>query len=229
MPQITQSLTVRHPRERVWAMLSDAAQVVPCMPGASLTKPPDGTKPGGTGIAGQMRVKLGPITAQFGGEGELVMDAATHSGVLRGQGNDAKSNSRAKGEAAFAVTEADGGAATTIALTVDYTLSGTLAQFSRGAIVQELVQRLTAEFARNLEARLAETAPATTPAPTAPAPEAALEAAAGPAAAIPAAAIPAPPPATTPPPARELNAGALLWAMVKDWIKGLVAGRRAAR
>lgn len=213
MPQITQSLTVQFPRERVWAMLSDAEQVVPCMPGASLTKPPEGTK-----VAGQMRVKLGPITAQFGGEGELVMDAATHTGVLRGQGNDAKSNSRAKGEAAFAVTEADGGAATTIALTVDYTLSGTLAQFSRGAIVQELVQRLTAEFARNLEARLAETAPA----PAAPAaPEPALEAAAGPAA------IPAPAP--SPAPARELNAGALLWAMVKDWIKGLFAGRRAAR
>lgn len=217
MPQITQSLTVRHPRERVWAMLSDAEQVVPCMPGASLTKPPDGSK-----IAGQMRVKLGPITAQFGGEGELAMDAATHTGVLRGQGNDAKSNSRAKGEAAFAVTEADGGAATSIALTVDYTLSGTLAQFSRGAIVQELVQRLTAEFARNLEARLAATAPAPPLAITAATPEPALEAAAGPAAAIPA-------PAPAPAPAGELNAGALLWAMLKDWFKGLFAGRPAAR
>ncbi|NYZ12632.1 SRPBCC family protein [Azospirillum sp. RWY-5-1] len=216
MPQITQSLVVQYPRPQVWAMLADAEQVVPCMPGASLTKPPEGSS-----IAGQMRVKLGPITAQFGGQGELVMDDATHTGVLRGQGNDAKSNSRAKGEAAFAVTEADGGAATTIALTVDYTLSGTLAQFSRGAIVQELVQRLTAEFARNLEARLAATAPATTPAPTAAAPEPALEAAAGPAAAIPA-------PAPAPAPAGELNAGALLWAMVKDWVKGLFAGRRAA-
>ncbi len=147
MPQITQSFTVKFPRAEVWRMLADVERVVTCMPGAALTRPPEGGK-----IAGEMRVKLGPIVAAFAGEGDLVMNDATHTGTIRGQGMDRKNNSRVRAEVEFKA--ADEGAATRVDIAVDFALTGTLAQFSRGALVQEITQRLSAEFAKNLEARM---------------------------------------------------------------------------
>ncbi|MGY0792181.1 SRPBCC family protein [Azospirillum argentinense] len=201
MPTMTQTLAVNFPRARVWPLLGDVEQVIACMPGASLTKPREGDR-----IFGQMRVKLGPIAAAFVGEGTLTMDEATHTGVIHGQGTDPKNNSRAKADVTFAVVEE--GPVTRIDLTVDFTLTGVLAQFSRGAIVQEIANRLTAEFARNLEAKLAATAPV------------AEEEAAASSDVV---AVPAPEPA--PEPAKELNAGNLLWVMLKDWLRGLFGGR----
>ncbi|CAO3435474.1 SRPBCC family protein [Azospirillum argentinense] len=196
MPTMTQTLAVNFPRARVWPLLGDVEQVMSCMPGASLTKPREGDR-----IFGQMRVKLGPIAAAFAGEGTLTMDEATHTGVIHGQGTDPKNNSRAKADVTFAVVEE--GSGTRIDLTVDFTLTGVLAQFSRGAIVQEIANRLTAEFARNLEAKLAATAPVEEMA----------------AASTDAVAAPVPEPASEPP--KELNAGNLLWSMLKDWLRKL--------
>ncbi|TWA59473.1 carbon monoxide dehydrogenase subunit G [Azospirillum brasilense] len=206
MPTMTQTLAVNFPRARVWPLLGDVEQVIACMPGASLTKPREGDR-----IFGQMRVKLGPIAAAFAGEGTLTMDEATHTGVIHGQGTDPKNNSRAKADVTFAVVEE--GAGTRIDLTVDFTLTGVLAQFSRGALVQEIANRLTAEFARNLEAKLAATAPVA---------EVVEDAAPVTASAAP------------PEPAKELNAGNLLWSMVKDWLRKLFSnplpsGERVAR
>ncbi|MFC5355507.1 SRPBCC family protein [Azospirillum himalayense] len=204
MPTMTQTLAVNFPRARVWPLLGDVEQVIACMPGASLTKPREGDR-----IFGQMRVKLGPIAAAFAGEGTLTMDEATHTGVIHGQGTDPKNNSRAKADVTFAVVEE--GPGTRIDLTVDFTLTGVLAQFSRGAIVQEIANRLTAEFARNLETKLAATAPAVV--------EDAEPVAAS---------------AASPEPAKELNAGNLLWSMLKDWLRKLFSnplpsGERVAR
>ncbi|MCW2239385.1 SRPBCC family protein [Azospirillum canadense] len=204
MPQIAQSFTVNFPRERVWQALGNVERVIGCMPGASLTKPPESGK-----LFGQMKVKLGPITAAFAGEGELSMDEATHTGTIHGEGRDQKNNSRTKADVTFAAVEEGG--ATRVTLSVDFTLTGTLAQFSRGAIVQEIAQRLTADFARNLEARLAAEAPAAASGPDVPA-----------AGSPPVSASPVEAP--SPEPARALNARALLWAVVRDWVKSVLSG-----
>jgi carbon-monoxide dehydrogenase small subunit len=45
-------------------------------------------------------------------------------------------------------------AATRVDIEIGYALTGALAQFSRSGIVNDLAERLTAEFARNLEIRL---------------------------------------------------------------------------
>lgn len=216
MPQISQSFTVHFPRAQVWRALGDVERVIGCMPGAGLTKPPEDGK-----VFGQMKVKLGPITAAFAGEGELSMDDATHTGTIHGEGRDQKNNSRTKADVTFAAVEE--GASTRVDLTVDFTLTGTLAQFSRGAIVQEIANRLTAEFARNLEAQLAAEAPL-------PAAEAAS--ADSQPAAPPQPAATASPPGPPPGPARELNAGTLLWAVLRDWVKGLLSslfGRKGSQ
>ncbi|MEK7244584.1 MAG: SRPBCC family protein [Pseudomonadota bacterium] len=188
MTRIAQSFTVGFPRADVWRMLADVERVVTCMPGASLTRPPEGGK-----LLGEMRVKLGPIVAAFAGEGELVMNDATHTGTIRGQGMDRKNNSRVRAEVEFKVLEA--GDKTRVEIAVDFSLTGTLAQFSRGALIEEIARRLGAEFARNLEARLASAAAAR-------------------------AGQPAEIPATA---GEALNAGALAWALIRDWIRSLFA------
>ena len=43
---------------------------------------------------------------------------------------------------------------TRVLLSVDYSLQGPLAQFSRGGLVKELVARMAAEFGANLDRRL---------------------------------------------------------------------------
>ena len=147
MPELSQNFVVRFPRAEVWRVFHDIALVAGCMPGASL----DQTDTDGK-LRGQMRVKLGPITAAFAGEAEVEMDEAAWAGVIHGTGRDQKNNSRARADVRFNLTEQNPG--TRVDVVVDFTLAGTLAQFSRGAIVQSVAQRLTEEFARNLAAAM---------------------------------------------------------------------------
>jgi carbon-monoxide dehydrogenase small subunit len=61
--------------------------------------------------------------------------------------------SPARGEIAFALAATPDGA-TRVDVSIGFSLAGPLAQFGRGAIVNDLAERLTAAFARNLDARL---------------------------------------------------------------------------
>ncbi len=156
---LRQSFTVNHPRSAVWDFFGEVDRVASCMPGVSLNAPATGGH-----VAGQIDIKLGPIGATFAGEADIERDAAVHRGVIRGRGRDRLSASRARGEVTYGLVEVDGGRATRVDLAVAFALAGPLAQFSRAALVNDLVQRLTAAFATNLEARLAGAEPAPAPA-----------------------------------------------------------------
>lgn len=58
------------------------------------------------------------------------------------------------GEIRYTLAEEKGGAATRVDVDVGYTLTGTLAQFGRSGLVQDIARRMTAAFAQNVEARL---------------------------------------------------------------------------
>jgi aerobic carbon-monoxide dehydrogenase small subunit len=146
---LRQSFTLGHPRERVFAFFAQIDEVVACMPGAALTEAPRGGH-----VRGRLRIKLGPIAADFAGEAEVERDPARHRGAIRGRGRDSRTNSAASGEVSYALIEENAGAATRVDVEVGYTLTGALAQFGRSGIVDDLAERLTAAFARNLEARL---------------------------------------------------------------------------
>jgi carbon-monoxide dehydrogenase small subunit len=146
---LRQSFTVDHPRDRVFAFFGQLDEVVACMPGAALTEAPrDGH------VRGRLRIKLGPIAADFAGAAEVERDPERHRGAIRGQGRDARTNSAASGEVSYVLIEENAGAATRVDVEIGYALTGALAQFSRSGIVTDLAERLTAAFARNLEARL---------------------------------------------------------------------------
>lgn len=150
--EIEQSFTVPYPRDAVWACFHDTSGIVACLPGASLSAPPEGTL-----LKLSMQVKLGPIVAAFAGDGEMTLDEDQRRGSVSGGGVDRKSASRVKGVAAFALDNSTPGE-TRVDVKVDYTIAGSLAQFSRGGIVKELASRMTEAFAANLKAKLDELA-----------------------------------------------------------------------
>jgi carbon-monoxide dehydrogenase small subunit len=146
---LRQSFIVDHPRERVFAFFGRLDEVVACMPGAALTEAPrDGH------VRGRLRIKLGPIAADFAGEANVERDPTSHRGVIRGQGRDSRTSSTAIGEVSYVLVEESSGAATRVDIEIGYALRGALAQFSRAGIVNDLAERLTAAFAQNVEARL---------------------------------------------------------------------------
>ena len=145
---LTESFTVPQPADRVWAFFGDLETVARCLPGARLTAQE------GTRVEGEMRVKLGPITPSFAGEGRISRDDQGRRGRIVGRAKDRGSASQARGRIDYALMD-DGDGATRVEIEIGYALAGTLAQFSRGAIATDLVKRLTAAFAQNLEAAMA--------------------------------------------------------------------------
>jgi carbon monoxide dehydrogenase subunit G len=146
--KIQQSFTVPFAPALVWRCFQDIEGIVACLPGAALTAPPENGQ-----LKLSMTVKLGPIVAAFAGDGSMALDDILMQGSLTGSGNDRKSGSRVKGEAAFSL-HAEGDGATRVDVKVDYAITGNLAQFSRGGIVRELAERLTSAFSDNLRKKL---------------------------------------------------------------------------
>jgi len=150
-PQVEfrQSFVVAHPVEAVWAFFGRVEDVAACLPGASL----DGGEKDGA-VNGRMKVRVGPISAEFRGVARISRDEAARRGAIVGSGRDARSNSATRGVIAYSVHPAEPGSGSRVDVDVGYALTGMLAQFSRAGLVQDLASRLTTAFAQNLEARL---------------------------------------------------------------------------
>jgi carbon-monoxide dehydrogenase small subunit len=133
----------------VWATFADIPAVVACLDGAELTEH------AANSAKGRMTVKLGPIRASFLGSAVIERDDATLRGIIRGAGSDKGTGSRTKGEIVYRLTPEAEGQQTRVSVTVEYSLQGALAQFSRSGLVQEIGHRLVSDFAANLNARLA--------------------------------------------------------------------------
>ena len=150
-PQATvlQSFSVAHPPETVWQFFGKLAEVAPCLPGTSVVGTPSDTH-----VDTRLRVKVGPIVAEFEGGADVTRDEAARSGLLRGSARDTRSGSIAQGNISYALLPEDEGRATRVDISIAYVLTGPLAQFGRGTIVQDVARRMTAAFAANLQARL---------------------------------------------------------------------------
>ena len=146
--RIEDEVIVKHSLERVWAAFADMPAVAACLPGAEITES------AGNSVKGRISVKFGPMRASFAGGAALERDEAAKRGVIRGAGQDSLSSSRARGDIVYQLFAAGSGA-TRIAISIDYSLQGPLAQFSRGGLVKEFVGRMVAEFGANLDRHLA--------------------------------------------------------------------------
>ncbi|QIM48094.1 2Fe-2S iron-sulfur cluster binding domain-containing protein [Pusillimonas sp. DMV24BSW_D] len=149
MTRMQQSFTVDFPRDEVWAFFGRLDQVTTCLPGASLLSEPTATH-----VEPRLRVKVGPIVADFEGAADVERDDANYKGMIYGSARDTKSPSATRGEVEYVLSEINQGAGTRVDVEIGFALTGPLAQFSRSGIVQDIAKRMTDAFAQNLHARL---------------------------------------------------------------------------
>ncbi len=131
----------------VWNALRDVRRVAACLPGATI----DHVE--GTALSGHMTIRFGPIKTRFHGDGIISLDDAGRSGSISGAGRET-GGSQAMGEANYRVLRGATAGTTRLHVVLRYQLTGALAQFSRGALVQDFVRRMTEIFAANLAAAL---------------------------------------------------------------------------
>ena len=220
--KLEQTFEVQAPLAQVWDALNDLERVAPCLPGAAIT----GHDEEGT-YHGTFTVKLGPMTAAYNGTIRIEeADEATHTATLKARGTDKRGQGGANATIVNSLSEHDGG--TRVHAVTDFTITGRLAQFGRGGMMEDVSNRLLRDFATCLSSRLAEG-----PAPAAEVPSGA-EVTAGDAApeevaAAAQAPTSTPPPAATPPPtapaAQPLKGGSLFLSVLWERIKRLFTRR----
>jgi carbon-monoxide dehydrogenase small subunit len=144
-----QRFVVAHPPASVFDFFGNIPAVAACLPGASVNGDAASAH-----VDGAIEVRLGPIAAKFQGAARIERDPATMSGRIVGTGNDRRSRSSTQGEIRYRLTPIEQGAATQVTYSIGYSLRGTLAQFARPRLVSDIAERMTADFARNLDQAL---------------------------------------------------------------------------
>ena len=130
--------------ESLWPVLRDVATVVRCLPGASLDGPANADP-----LSVGMTVAIGPMRARFDGTARVAFDDRRRTATIEGSGQDARSRTTSEGRIELSVRPSPPGGAV-LAVRLHYALKGPLAQFSRGGLVDAVVEQLLGRFADNL-------------------------------------------------------------------------------
>jgi carbon monoxide dehydrogenase subunit G len=173
--RIENDMHVSASMEEAWALLTDIPAIAPCLPGAKLIGQDGDT------YEGTMKVKVGPIVAEYSGTATVVeMNETDRTVKLTASGRDKRGAGNASADIFASMVEDGGG--TTVSIATDLKVAGKVAQFGRGAMA-DISKKLLGQFAECIEAKLqqadvvdeAETEPETLEAPNdeaeAPAPE----------------------------------------------------------
>ena len=134
---------VNVPVNDAWIILTDLERIAPCLPGAQLTEVEGDT------YRGQVKVKVGPIVAQFKGQASFVTrDDAAHTASLKGEGRDTTGKGTASAIITAQLTSVTP-TSTKCTVVTNLTISGKVAQFGRGALA-DVSDKLLAQFSENL-------------------------------------------------------------------------------
>jgi carbon monoxide dehydrogenase subunit G len=145
--ELNNSFEVARPIDEAWEVLTDVERIAPCLPGAQLEEIK------GDEYLGIVKVKVGPITAQYKGTASFVeRDDVNHKAVLKADGRD----TRGAGNASALITadlEAVDASTTKVDVSTDLTVTGKVAQFGRG-VMADVSAKLMGQFADNLSEML---------------------------------------------------------------------------
>ena len=137
-------ITLATAPDTLWPVLRDIAVVVRCLPGASLNGPASADP-----LSVGMTVAIGPMRARFDGTARVVFDDRQRTASIEGSGHDTRSRTTSEGRIELSVRPSSAGGAV-LSVRLRYALKGPLAQFSRGALVDAVVEQLLGRFADNL-------------------------------------------------------------------------------
>ncbi len=153
---LNHEFTVNVPVEEAWAILTDLERIAPCLPGAQLTEVEGDT------YRGQVKIKVGPILAQFKGQASFMSrDDVAHKASLKGEGRDTTGKGNASAIITAELTSVNP-SSTKCTVHTDLSISGKVAQFGRGALA-DVSDKLLAQFSENLNQLIS-----AAPAPSAP-------------------------------------------------------------
>ena len=140
--ELSNDFEVSAPIEKVWEVINDVELIAPCLPGAQLEEVENDE------YKGFVKVKVGPITAQYKGVAKFVeKDDSNHRVVIRGEGRD----TRGAGNAAADITASLESTAegTRVNVVTDLKITGKVAQLGRG-VMADISKKLMGQFADNL-------------------------------------------------------------------------------
>ncbi len=149
--KLDQTFTVQADPGDVWRALVDVERVAPNLPGAAITEDAgEGT------FKGEFKVKIGPTTAAYNGVLKMEhLDEAARVATMSARGTDKRGNGGATATIVSRVSADPDGGGTRVDVETDFSITGKLARFGRGGMIQDVSNRLLREFAANLQADLA--------------------------------------------------------------------------
>ena len=151
--ELTNDFTMGVDVPTAWAILTDVERIAPCMPGAQLQEIE------GDEYRGVVRVKVGPITAQYKGKASFIeRDQAAGRAVLRAEGRETRGQGNAAATITLQLTPASDGT-TKAGIVTDLTISGKVAQFGRG-VMADVSAKLIDEFVSCLSSSVLANVPA---------------------------------------------------------------------
>jgi carbon monoxide dehydrogenase subunit G len=145
--ELTQEFRVGISVPDAWKVLTNVERIAPMLPGAQLQEVE------GDEYRGVVKVKVGPITAQYKGQATfLERDEAAGRVVLKATGRDTRGQGNAN--AVITANMSPDGDGTKVTVVTDLTVTGKVAQFGRG-VLAEVSAKLMGQFVDSLEADLA--------------------------------------------------------------------------
>jgi carbon monoxide dehydrogenase subunit G len=144
--ELNNSFTVPVSPERAWDVLLDVERIAPCMPGASVTSVE------GDEIAGQVKVKLGPLSLSYKGTAKFTgKDAENQTIAIEASGKETRGAGTASATVQAALKPGDADGSTLVSIHTSLNVTGRPAQFGR-SLLPEVSGKLIDQFATNLEA-----------------------------------------------------------------------------
>jgi len=185
-----------------WALLQDIEGVAGCMPGAKITE-----RVSDRLYKGTVAVKFGPASMSFRGDVEVVsLEPANKTLHLVGKGTDSTGGSGASMDLTARVEAIDAASCSLIGAS-EVSMSGKAAAFGGrmiDSVADQLLKQFSSNFAAQVQAKQAQASESAVPSTKA-------------------STLAAPAVASQP---KRLNALALFWAVIKDWLRSLFGAKR---
>ena len=142
--ELSNEIEVNAPIEEVWDAFNTPERIAPCLPGAELQEVE------GDNFKGAVKIKVGPITAQYKGIATYQeKDESSRRVVIKGDGRDTRGAGNASALITAQLSEVSSNV-TNVKVLTELTITGKVAQFGRGAI-SDVSGKLMTQFANNLE------------------------------------------------------------------------------
>ena len=149
MIEVNERIEVPSAPRAVWNVLSNAHEVVACVPGAALGEQQEDGSYDAT-----LTVKFGPAKVTFRARFALELDAAAMTGRVIARGRDDQGGTRIRSTMTFKVVEQAEPPGTAIPIEAQVEIGGRLASLVEGGATL-VVKRMTKEFTERLVERCA--------------------------------------------------------------------------